>query len=93
MAPELADLERTLSMGASKPRSMNPESKPPDPQLHCPSPKTYRRKHNFSKSSRATDRQATLQVLRDLKASGWRRAEGYPHVLALGDGFEVRVAS
>ena len=58
-------------------------------QLHCSSPDTYRRKHTaFSKSSRATDRQATPQVLRDLKASGWRRAEGYPHVLALRDGFE-----
>jgi hypothetical protein len=89
-AHELADL---LSMCVSKPRSIIWRRKHPALKLHCSSPNTYRRKTQIPSRLEPADRQAALQVLRDLEASSSRRAEGYPQVLVHGDGFEVGVAS
>jgi excisionase family DNA binding protein len=71
-ASELADLERTLSMGASKPRSMNRRWKPPGSPLHCSLPDTYRRKHTVFRvvSSQLTAKQHPRSLRTCRQAAG-----------------------
>jgi hypothetical protein len=69
-AHELADLERTLSMCVSKPKSISRRGKH-RAELHCSSPNTYRRKHSFQV---VLSQPTAKQHSRSLRT--WRQAVG-----------------